>query len=184
MAEQFEPFFAAADGSPAATYPDLDMLCIGDVQHGGRLRPSAFTPSEARLLMTLWSFCGAPLIMGGALPPSSPDTLALLANPPTLRVHGAAHGRRVLRPGGGAEVHGWAAIPDEAPGEAYVALLNAADAPVNATLALAGLPWLPSGGVCATDLWAGGAAAGAFPNGVLFAVLAPHSAAALRLAAC
>jgi hypothetical protein len=53
VAEAFEPFFAAADGAAFATYPDLDMMPIGDIIVGGRLAPSRFLPSEARLLVTL-----------------------------------------------------------------------------------------------------------------------------------
>lgn len=189
VAEQFEAFFAAADGNPAATYPDLDMLPIGDVMHQGVLRPSGFTPSEAQLLITLWSFCGAPLIMGGDLPPSSPATLALLTNERILRVHGAARGRRVLHAAaasGSSDIHAWGAAPAEAPAEAYVALINAADGPAaqNVTLPLASLPWLPAGSaVCAVDLWSGNAA-GRFAAGAFHALIEPHAAGAFRLAAC
>ncbi len=135
--------------------------------------------------MTLWCFCGAPLIMGGNLPPSSNATLALLTNPGLLAVHGEASGRRVVAGAGGAEAHAWAAIPSGAPRDAYLALLNAADVAQNVTLPLASLPWLAQGGggVCATDLWEG-APAGAFASGVFFAELGAHSAGAFRLSAC
>ena len=192
VAEAFEPFFAAADGAAFATYPDLDMMPIGDIIVDGRLAPSRFLPSEARLLVTLWSFAGAPMIMGGSLPLSSGDgaTLALLTNAAVLRVHDAAHARRALRPlAGGADAHAWACAPDEAPDEAYVALINAADppAPANVSVALADLPWLRAGarGVCAQDLWSGAGAPGAFAGGgAFFAVVDAHAASAFRLKAC
>ena len=191
VAESFEPFFAAADGAAFATYPDLDMMPIGEIIVDGRLAPSRFLPSEARLLVTLWSFAGAPMIMGGDLPPSDGGaTLALLTNARVLRVHDAAHARRVLRPlAGGADAHAWAAAPDEAPGDAYVALINAADppAPANVSVALADMPWLRAGprGVCALDLWTGAAVPGAAAAaGAFTAPVDAHAAAAFRLSAC
>ncbi len=183
MAETFEPFFAAADSNPTATYPDLDMMPLGDIIHERRLSPSLFTPSEQQLLMTLWCFCGAPLIMGGNLPPSSNATLALLTNPRLLGVHGAAHGRRVLHPSG-TDTHAWGAIPNEAPAEAYLTLINAGEAAQqNVTLPLASLPWLAQGRVCATELWTG-QPAGAFGQGVFYDTVQAHGAKAYRLAAC
>jgi len=193
VAETFAPFFAAADAAAFATYPDLDMMPIGDVIVDGRLAPSRFLPSEARLLVTLWSYAGAPMIMGGSLPPSDGGaTLALLTNARVLRVHDAAHARRVLLPlAGGADAHAWAAAPDEAPGEAYVALINAADppAPANVSVALADMPWLLAGprGVCAVDLWTGAQLPGAFAasaGGAFTAAVDAHAAGAFRLAAC
>jgi hypothetical protein len=189
VAEAFEPFFAAADGAAFATYPDLDMMPIGDIIVDGRLAPSRFLPSEARLLVTLWSFAGAPMIMGGNLPPSdSGATLALLTNAPVLRVHDAAHARRVLRPlAGGADAHAWAAAPDEAPAEAYAVLINAVDppGPVNVSIALADMPWLHApGGVCAVDLWTAEPVPGAFAGGAYFATVPAHAASAFRLKAC
>ena len=182
MAETFAPFFAAADTNPSVTYPDLDMLPSGDIIHDGALSPSQFLPREEQLLMTLWCFCGAPLIMGGDLP-TNPATLSLLTNPRLLSVHGQAHGRVVLQASPGA--HGWAAIPNESPTEAYVALLNALDGQQqNITLPLASLPWLPTGGkVCAVDLWLG-TPAGVFERGVFYATIDSHAAGAYRLTRC
>jgi alpha-galactosidase len=187
VAEQFEPFFAAADGASFATYPDLDMMPIGDVIVDGRLAPSRFLPSEARLLVTVWAACGAPMILGGDLPPSDPALLALLTNARILQVHDAAHSRRAVRPtAGGADTHAWASAPNEAPAEAYVVLVNAVDPPLptNVSVALADLPWLSAGAVCATDLWSGAAVPGSFSGDAFFAVVAPHDASAFRLASC
>jgi hypothetical protein len=160
------------------------MLPLGDIIHQRVLSPSLFTPSEQQLLMTLWCFCGAPLIMGGNLPPSSNATLQLLTNARLLDVHGAAHGRRVLHPSG-TDTHAWGAIPNEAPAQAYVALINAGEAAQqNVTLPLASLSWMAQGGaVCATELWTG-QPAGAFGQGVFFATVQAHAALAFRLAAC
>ncbi len=189
VAETFEPFFAAADTATFPTYPDLDMLPIGNVIHNQHLSPSLFLPQEQRLLMTLWSFAGAPLIMGGDLPPSSNATLPLLTNARLLAVHGGARGRAVLRSVSGAEAHAWGAAPGDAPADAYLALINAADFAQNLTLPLASLPWLrqPQGGsVCAVELWEG-APAGAFATGsgaLFYAEVGPHAAGAFRLTAC
>ena len=189
VAETFEPFFAAADTAPHPTYPDLDMLPIGDIMNNQRLAPSRFLPQEQRLLLTLWCFAGAPLIMGGDLPPSSNATLPLLTNARLLAVHGGARGRAVLLSVSGAEAHAWGAAPGDAPGDAYVALINAADAAQNLTLPLDSLPWLsqPQGkSVCAVELWEG-APAGAFATGsgaLFYAEVGPHAAGAFRLTAC
>lgn len=185
----FMPAFVAAEGNPAATLPDLDMLPIGDVRHGGVLSPSQLTADEQRLLVTLWSFCGAPLIMGGALPPSSNATLALLTNDAVLAMQGNAHGRRIITPvpPAGADAHAWTSVPDGTPagGSAFLVLVNAADAgaAVGAALADAGLA--PSGVFCATDLWSGELLPGRFAGSETFTLtLRPHAAAALRFETC
>jgi len=188
VAESFAPFYAAADDAAFACYPDLDMLCAGDIIVNGRLAPSRFTPSETRLLVSVWAFVGAPLIMGGDLPPSpaSAFVVDLLTNARVLATHGAARGRRVLRPtAGGPDAHAWASTPAGAPADAYVLLVNAADAPANVTVALADVPSLPPGArACATDEWAGAALPGAFAGGAFFDVLPPHAAGVYRLTAC
>lgn len=184
VAEEFEPFFAAADGAAFTTAVDLDMMPIGDVIVDGRLAPSRFLPSEARLLVTLWAFVGAPMIMGGDLPPSDPATLALLTNARLLRVHDAAHSRRVLHPvAGGADAHAWGVVPNEAANDAYVVLINAADAATVVSVALADMPWVTAATVCAQDLWTGDAVPGAF-TGTFAAKVPLHAAAAFRLTGC
>jgi hypothetical protein len=66
-------------------WPDLDMLPLGQLRIFGPWMgppdtPSRFTPDEARTLMTLWMITKSPLIYGGDLPRSTPETIALLTN--------------------------------------------------------------------------------------------------------
>jgi hypothetical protein len=158
------------------------MMPIGDIIVNGRLAPSRFLLSEARLLVMLWVTVGAPMIMGGDLPPADPATLALLTNPRILRVHDAVHGRRMLHPtAGGADAHAWGAVPDETAADAYVTLINAADSAANVSVALADLPWVTT--VCALDLWSGAAAPGSF-TGTFVATIPRHAAEAFRLSGC
>lgn len=190
VAEQFEPFFAAADAAQFACYPDLDMLCIGDIIVNGALAPSRFTPSETRLLVSLWSFVGAPLIMGGDLPPSpaSAGVIDLLTNPAVLATHGAARSRRVLRPtAGGPGAHAWASAPaGAADASAYFLLINANDAPANVTVSFADVPWAPPGqSYCATDLWSGATLPARFStSATFFDVLPAHAAGVYHVAGC
>jgi alpha-galactosidase len=79
------PLFAGLFGANS-TWPDLDMLPLGRIMSGQKppLRESNLTADEQRMVMTLWSATGAPLVFGGRLPllPSEEQTtLALLTNP-------------------------------------------------------------------------------------------------------
>jgi hypothetical protein len=155
-----------------ASVPDFDMLQLGDVIHSyGRdalpPSPTRLTPAEQMAEMTLFSFTGVPLILGGRLPLSGDDqgaTLALLTNVELLAVHNASSGRRSFEPleVPASELYGWRSTPDNltaTPGTSsdelvYAAVFSAVPAPLNASVRFIDLG-LPAGTekVCARDLW-------------------------------
>jgi alpha-galactosidase len=81
--------------------PDADMLPLGRIgirAEVGRDRMSQLTADEQRTMMTLWCIAHSPLFVGGDLPSSLPETVALLTNPDVLAVHAAdAPSAEVLR---------------------------------------------------------------------------------------
>ncbi|WP_234320541.1 glycoside hydrolase family 27 protein [Streptomyces sp. SBT349] len=70
-------------------WADADMLPLGHIgiraERGGD-RDSALTPAEQVTLLTLWTISRSPLMMGGDLPTTSPETIALLTNDDVLAV--------------------------------------------------------------------------------------------------
>jgi len=70
-------------------WPDADMMPLGEIgPHPGMGPPRAsrLTPAEQQTLVTAWCVFRSPLIMGGNLPLSGPQTMALLTNPEVLAV--------------------------------------------------------------------------------------------------
>ncbi|MEU9734320.1 glycoside hydrolase family 27 protein [Streptomyces sp. NPDC048002] len=89
--------------SPAG-WADADMLPLGRIgirAERGADRLSRLTAAEQISLLTLWLISRSPLMMGGDLPTSPPETIALLSNEEALSVlwHGT-DGREVLRENG------------------------------------------------------------------------------------
>ncbi|WP_205857150.1 glycoside hydrolase family 27 protein [Phytoactinopolyspora endophytica] len=173
-------------------WPDGDMLPLGRIgirAERGDPRDDGLTPAERRTLMTLWTIARSPLMIGGDLPATDPDTVALFTNPDVLDVHASSTGsREVFREG---ELVLWTA---EGPaGARYVAAFNLGDQrkPVALDAANIGLPRILDGTV--SELWTGDtvrtapvtvqsdAARGVAPGSTgLFLTLDPHGAALLR----
>ncbi|MDU0348758.1 glycoside hydrolase family 27 protein [Actinomyces sp. MRS3W] len=68
---------------------DLDMLPLGRLgirAHVGGPRDSRLTLEEQRTVVTLWSIARSPLMVGGHLPDSVPETIALLQADAVLAV--------------------------------------------------------------------------------------------------
>jgi hypothetical protein len=141
-----------------AGWPDADMLPLGRIglrAERGDPRDDGFTPAERVALLTLWVVARSPLMFGGDLPGSAPETVALLTNPDVLRVHEASErNREVLREGA---LVVWAA--DAPAGERFVAAFNLDDDPRDVVLdaAAVGLPERLDGPV--RELWTGAAVA-------------------------
>lgn len=73
----------AALDLPAGTYPDLDMLPVGELRPSagwGPPRRSRLTPDEVRTMLTLWAMMRSPLILGANLTQLDDETLKLLTN--------------------------------------------------------------------------------------------------------
>ncbi|MCF7847267.1 MAG: glycoside hydrolase family 27 protein [Kiritimatiellales bacterium] len=112
-------------------WPDADMLPIGHLSMNGRPhgpdRMSQFTPDEQVTMMTLWCVARSPLMMGGDLLSSPPETIALLTNSEVLAVNqSSTDNRQVFKTKQGQCC--WIAT-DPATGDRFVALFNLADKP-------------------------------------------------------
>ena len=183
---EFLPFFIAAESDPLATLPDLDMLPIGEVMHGGVLSPSSLTADEQRLLVSLWAWVGAPLIMGGALPPLSNDTLALLAYPGVLGMHRASHGLAIAPATSSPstpDAHAFFSFPneDETGSSANLVLVNAGEVAAAVGVPSLTVVGLSAGTYCATDVWTGAGVGGPVSAADAWAApLPPHAVGVYR----
>lgn len=104
--EDVEANFARfARWAPVASehgWPDGDMLPLGRIgirAERGEPRDSRLTPAERVTLMTLWIIARSPLMIGGDLPTSTPETIALFTNADVLAVLGSRGSREVFREG-------------------------------------------------------------------------------------
>jgi hypothetical protein len=155
--------------------PDADMLPLGRIgiraEVGGD-RVSRLTSDEQRTMLTLWCIAHSPLFVGGDLPSSPPETIALLRNPDVLAVHAAdAPAAEVLREG---DLVVWTMHQAERTVAAAFWLGDTAQ-PVS-------LPLLTLGAtraVGARDLWTGDEAS--IREDGLHLVLPPHGAYLLEL---
>ncbi|MBE6475008.1 MAG: glycoside hydrolase family 27 protein [Actinomyces succiniciruminis] len=137
---------------------DLDMLPLGRIglrAHVGDPRHSRLNLDEQRTMLTLWSIARSPLMMGGHLPESSPETIALLGNDVVLALgERGADCREIIRDG---DLVVWRSTLRPAPGrregEREVrAVFNLGDEPRTRRLHLADLG-LPQTTRHLTDLW-------------------------------
>jgi hypothetical protein len=82
-------------------WADADMLPLGHIgirAERGDDRTSRLTADEQRTLLTLWVMARSPLMMGGDLPTTDDETLALLANPALSEVLRKSYdGREIIR---------------------------------------------------------------------------------------
>ncbi|MFB7894573.1 alpha-galactosidase [Microbacterium sp. NPDC056044] len=80
-------------------WPDADMLPLGRIglrAERGEPREGALTLAERRTLVTLWVMARSPLMIGGDLPTSAPETIALFQNDDVLEVLRDSRGNREL----------------------------------------------------------------------------------------
>lgn len=128
--DHIEPNFARlarwAPFAGPAGWPDGDMLPLGRIgirAERGEPREGALTLPERRSLVTLWVMARSPLMIGGDLPTTAPETIALFTNDDVLRVLGTSHGNRELLRERGLVI--WAAEGPE--GERWAAAFNVGD---------------------------------------------------------
>ena len=99
--QQFARLARWAPFQRAGHWADADMLPLGHIglrAERGDDRDSRLTPSERRTLLALWCMGRSPLMVGGDLPTSTPETIALLANPALREVTaGSANNRELVR---------------------------------------------------------------------------------------
>ena len=80
-------------------WPDADMLPLGRIglrAERGEPREGALTLPERRALVTLWVMARSPLMIGGDLPTSAPETIALFTNDEVLEILRDSTGNREL----------------------------------------------------------------------------------------
>ena len=147
---QFARLARWAPFQQAGGWADADMLPLGHIgirAERGADRDSRLTVDEQKTLLTLWVMGRSPLMMGGDLPTTSPETLALLANPALAKVLAtSSDGREIVRePLDDGELIVWTA---QGEGCSYAALFWTGAAPREVALP-AELP------APAADLWTG-----------------------------
>ncbi len=140
------------------SFPDGDMLPLGHIGIRGEIgeeRMSDLTSEEQRTLMTLFAICRSPLMFGGNLPDTDPETLALITNKGMLQVNQHSRDNRQLYREG--DIIAWTADdPDST--DKYLALFNAQElaAEEPADTLTAPLSLIGTAGDCTvTDLWTG-----------------------------
>src|SRR5271170_775255 len=124
---QFERAAQWAAYSRPGTWPDADMLAIGQLKPGpgwGEPRASRLTDDEQRTLLTLWSIFRSPLIMGGNLLLCDPWTKSLLTNAEVIAVDQHSKGNHAVKTT--AKMTAWVAEREDSKGY-YVALFNRSD---------------------------------------------------------
>jgi hypothetical protein len=150
--------FAGAHG-----WPDGDMLPLGRLgirAERGEPRDDGLLPAERQTLMTLWAIARSPLMIGGDLPSSAPDVVALFTNADVYAMHATATSSRELFREWGLVLWG-ADGPD---GTQWVAAFNLDDTALAVTLDAQnlGLPVSAGGdlGGRLIELWTGRQVAG------------------------
>lgn len=186
----FARFARWAPHAGPAGWPDGDMLPLGRIglrAERGEPRDDRLTRPERISLLTLWVMARSPLMVGGDLPSSDPDTIALLRNADVLAVHaGSRNNRELFREG---PLVLWGAEGDD--GVRWTAVFNLGDEPMAAVLDAGDLDFPVRGEV--RELWTGepvpltpvttqsDAARGVAPGSAALRVgLPPHGAALLR----
>ncbi|MGW0948049.1 alpha-galactosidase [Streptomyces sp. NPDC002623] len=127
---------ASAGGSAAVGWADADMLPLGRIgirAERGDDRLCSLTRPEQISLLTLWLISRSPLMMGGDLPTSPPETIELLTNDEALALlwHGTDN-REVLRE---KDLIPWTA-QDTDGRTRYAAVFSLADTPRRVTVPL------------------------------------------------
>jgi alpha-galactosidase len=145
--------FAAqwAPHSGPGHWPDADMLPLGRIgirAERGDARDPNLTPDEQRTMLSLWLIARSPLMFGGDLPSTKPETMALITNDETLAVNQrSVNGRQVYRDNG--KVVWTADIPGSR--DKYVGLFNISGEPLTVDVQLDEIGL--NGRCAARDLW-------------------------------
>lgn len=155
--EDVEANFARfARWAPVASehgWPDGDMLPLGHVgirAERGEPRDSRLTAAERVTLMTLWVVARSPLMIGGDLPTSSPETLALFTNADVLALLESRGSREVFREG---DLVLWTA--DDVDGAGWVAAFNLGSEPLSVALDAGDVSVPADGSARVRELWTG-----------------------------
>jgi alpha-galactosidase len=105
-------------------WPDADMLPFGHIRAAQKSSWTHFTHDEQYTVITLWSMCRSPLMIGAHLPDNDEFTLSLLTNDEVIAVdQHSANGHELSR---NDDLIAWTAdVPESS--DKYLALFNARD---------------------------------------------------------
>lgn len=178
LKEQFERCHKWEPYVGLGHYPDADMLPFGQIRTWRRDNKTRFTQDEQYTVMSLWSICRSPLMIGANLPKNDAFTLSLLTNEEVIAVNQqSTGGRQLFR---NEDLIAWVADIPNSP-DKYLAVFNARDKkegdpeaglPVSVTLKDVGIV----GSCQIRDLWKK-QDAGTFNN--TFAPMIPYHGAGL-----
>ncbi|WP_277208804.1 alpha-galactosidase [Isoptericola croceus] len=160
-----------------AGWPDADMLPLGRIglrAERGEPRDSRLTTDERRTMLTLWCLARSPLMVGGDLPTSDPDTIADLTHAGVLEVlHRSTGGRELLREG---DTVLWAAATEGHAPTRWAGIFNTAPDPRRIEIPLTSVVAAAAG---VTDVWSGQPVA--VHDGVIAVDVPDHGVRLLRL---
>lgn len=134
-------------------WPDGDMLPLGRIgirAERGEPRDSRLTAAERVTLMTLWVVARSPLMIGGDLPTSSPETISLFTNADVLALLESRGSREVFREG---DLVLWTA--DDTDGAGWVAAFNLGSSPLEVALDAGDVGVPADGSTRVRELWTG-----------------------------
>ncbi len=128
---------------------DPDMLVVGQLGWGPKVRPTNLTKAEQVTHITLWSMLASPLLIGCDLTQMDDFTLALLMNPEVLEINQDQLGSQARRVRVAGKTEVWAR--ELADGSVAVALFNRSRGPEKMAFMLEeiGLP----GATKMRDVW-------------------------------
>jgi hypothetical protein len=136
--DQFARFAAWEKDAKPGTWPDGDMLPLGELKPypgWGAARTSRLTPDERQTQVTLWAMARSPLIFGGNLTMLDEETLKLLTNKDVIAIDQTAYASTQVSNSGDLIV--WRAKLPE--GKVALALFNVSDKTVKVGQRLAEL---------------------------------------------
>ncbi|MBP2457053.1 hypothetical protein ABID70_002577 [Clavibacter michiganensis] len=153
--DQFSRMARWAPFQRPGAWADADMLPLGRIgirAERGVDRDSLLTLEEQRTLMSLWIMSRSPLMYGGDLPRSRPETIALLTVPDMIRILRASEGNReVIRED---DLVVWTAQATDADA-GYVAVFQLGDEPASRRIPLSSVGRRAGTGDTVTDAWTG-----------------------------
>lgn len=132
VSSQFATTAAWAPSSKPGTWPDADMLPLGElrpVPGEGQARSTRLTPTEQQTMLTLWAMARSPLILGANLTLLDEPTFRLLTNRDVLAIdQTATRSGQVLHSG---DIIAWTAdLPD---GTQALAIFNVGEGVITIT---------------------------------------------------
>jgi len=130
---------------------DPDMLVVGQLGWGPKVKPTRLTPDEQYSHITLWCMLSAPLILGCDLDKLDDFTLGLLTNDEVLDINQDELGKQATRVGSNGAMDFF--VKPLADGSFALAVFNRGDAAKNTTLNKAGFYGIPGRITRARDLW-------------------------------